>query len=280
MLTFIPFEFPTSSDGKYFAVLSEDRIFFNRRTRLGLTQKEVADKAGVPLRQYQRLESGDIELRKSTAEFALSVCAVLLLDPYEMAGVQVKQPDPSTLKPQITFDSGIPEDTISAKRAGRKPIRRDIMNVYFNDEHYSLVIPTEVLIRIGSPLFIKLMWNKDDNRFLIVPVSTNDGESFDVPDHLYNERYNCAGLVFPVNSPFDDVAKALEWGDNTHTVECRIAIGPDHNKLILCDLNTAVPSEKVEGAFVMPACIDSGADDEYTLTVENGGMTITKEDNE
>ena len=132
MPIFIPFKYPTSSDGEYTEFLSNDRIFFNRRTRLGLTQQDVAKMARIPLRQYQRLESGEANISKTTTEIALSVCAVLLLDPYKLINPQYTQPDPETLKAQYTLDSIASEDSSNLKRVGRKPIQKDVMSVYFN----------------------------------------------------------------------------------------------------------------------------------------------------
>lgn len=57
-------------------------ILAERREQLCLTQQEVADKAGIQLRQYQRFESGERALRSSTLRIALAVCDALMLDPH------------------------------------------------------------------------------------------------------------------------------------------------------------------------------------------------------
>lgn len=56
------------------------QMLVERREQLGLTQQEVADKAGIQLRQYQRFESGERALRSSTLRIALAVCDALMLD--------------------------------------------------------------------------------------------------------------------------------------------------------------------------------------------------------
>ena len=59
-----------------FELLSE------RREQLQLTQQDIANKAGIQLRQYQRFESGERALRSSTLRIALAVSDALMLDPH------------------------------------------------------------------------------------------------------------------------------------------------------------------------------------------------------
>ena len=53
-----------------------------RREELGLSQQQVATAAGINLRQYQRLESGERKMSSSSMRIGLSICRVLMLDPY------------------------------------------------------------------------------------------------------------------------------------------------------------------------------------------------------
>lgn len=57
-------------------------ILEERRNQLGLSQQEVAKKAGMQLRQYQRFETGERTLAAATLRIALAVCDVLELDPH------------------------------------------------------------------------------------------------------------------------------------------------------------------------------------------------------
>lgn len=57
-------------------------ILIERREQLGLSQKEVAEKAKIQLRQYQRFETGERTLASATLRIALAVCDVLELDPH------------------------------------------------------------------------------------------------------------------------------------------------------------------------------------------------------
>ena len=57
--TFIPYDFPTSRDGKYHCLLDDGQILRSRREQLGLSVYQVAEMAGIQFSQYQRLESGE-----------------------------------------------------------------------------------------------------------------------------------------------------------------------------------------------------------------------------
>lgn len=64
---------------------SESGLLLNRRKQLGLTQSDVAKKAGITVRQYQRLESGERRLSTSTFRIAMGVINALRLDPQRFA---------------------------------------------------------------------------------------------------------------------------------------------------------------------------------------------------
>ena len=103
-LSFIPYSFPTSLDGLYYIKQSTGQILHDRRKQLGMTQKEVADMAGVHIKQYQRLEAEERSLAGCGMKIGLGVCAALLLDPYDLINPTPNQPDPATIKPQKTVD--------------------------------------------------------------------------------------------------------------------------------------------------------------------------------
>ena len=64
------------------SMMPEHRRIKERREWLGLTQQGVADRAGIPLRQYQRFESGERALSSASLKIALAVCDALELDPH------------------------------------------------------------------------------------------------------------------------------------------------------------------------------------------------------
>lgn len=55
-------------------VLSEQSILRRARAKLGLSQQQVADRAGIHMQQYQKFETGTRDL--STARFHIA-CRVL-----------------------------------------------------------------------------------------------------------------------------------------------------------------------------------------------------------
>lgn len=107
---FIPYEFPTSKDGKYAIREVDHQILHSRRIQLGFTQQEVADRACIKLPQYQRLEAGTRPLSGCSMRAGLAICAVLLLDPYEQINVHVDPPDPASMKPQKMVDIRVREE--------------------------------------------------------------------------------------------------------------------------------------------------------------------------
>lgn len=262
---FVHFEFPRSNDGDYIALLSDDGIIRNRRENLGLTQEEVAKMAGVNLRQYQRLEAGDTELAKSSMSFGLAVCSILLLDPYEMVGVRVKQPETDTLKPQHTFDVDIPKELFEKKKPGRKSIRRDIKTVYINYKGYSLVIPYEVLDLIDNPSYIQLSWKYDKRRIIITAANAEDENTLDVPE----QEYEYSLLVLP-EILVDNPISAMGWGDTAYSLDARTVLDKSDVKHILIDLNTAVPADtsKIIGTFMTPNCLTVEDDDDWGEELE------------
>lgn len=71
----------------------EHHILAERRKELKMTQQQVAEKAGMQIRQYQRLENGERNITGSTGRVLLSVCDVLKLDPYILIGSGNKPPE-------------------------------------------------------------------------------------------------------------------------------------------------------------------------------------------
>ncbi len=109
--TFVPYELPTSLDGRFVIGQEDCQVLRSRREQLELTQRQVADRAGIKLQQYQRLETGERHLSGCSMRIGLAICAVLLLDPYEVISVCVDPPGSSTMKPQRKVDLRVVEVT-------------------------------------------------------------------------------------------------------------------------------------------------------------------------
>ena len=256
----VPFEYPHTSDSRFTSVLTDDGVLKSRRKQLGLTQQEVADLAHIQLSQYQRLEAGEKYLEGTSMKIGLSVCAVLLLDPYDFVRLNVNQPDPSTMKPQEIFDNPIPEDLFLPKRAGRKPLRKEIMTVFVNYKGYSLLIPYDALNKLGDPSFVEIRWSIPDKRIIILPASNENEDAFDVPEQKY--EYSIFALPMPITN--ENPISAMGWGKEAHSLESRLVYDEDENIALLIDLNTAIPTDGkgLKGTFLTPECLIDHSDDD------------------
>ena len=50
----------------------------------GYTQQEAAEKAGISVKAYQRLESGERDIRNASMRTGIGLCTALRLDPVEL----------------------------------------------------------------------------------------------------------------------------------------------------------------------------------------------------
>ena len=60
----------------------EAEMLRTARLRMGYSQQEVANVIGIHIKQYQRLEYGERDIRNCSMKMGLAVCAVLGLDPF------------------------------------------------------------------------------------------------------------------------------------------------------------------------------------------------------
>lgn len=249
---FIPFEYPKSTDGQYTAFLWPNAIIHERRIQLGLTQQQVADMSGIKLAQYQRFETNKSNISGTSMRIGLAVCAVLMLDPYELLSINVCQPDPKNMKPVPMFDSGLPKDLFAPKKPGRKTTRKEIMSVFVNHKEYSLIIPYGILEQIGSPKFIQLKWDIEKRCIVFRAAEENEQGVFDVPEQKY-EKSLFALPPIKGNNPIS----AMEWGDKLYEVKSRLVIDKDNTIYVMIDLNTGKETDvnKLEGFFVSPECL-------------------------
>lgn len=85
---------PTAQNQNWVYGQQSHHILLQRRKELKMTQQQVADKAGVQLRQYQRLESGERDITGSSGRIMLSICNALKLDPFLFEGKGNETPEP------------------------------------------------------------------------------------------------------------------------------------------------------------------------------------------
>ena len=56
-------------------------VIRSARLLKGFTQEEAAEKAGISIRTYQRLEQGERDILEASMKTGLGVCAALGIDP-------------------------------------------------------------------------------------------------------------------------------------------------------------------------------------------------------
>lgn len=93
----------TASDGSVISYQHFDEIFTNRRRQMKMTQQEVADKAGIPLRNNQKFETRNNPFHSRGAESVLLVCKVMDLDPYELLKIEKRMMTEETI-PSVKID--------------------------------------------------------------------------------------------------------------------------------------------------------------------------------
>lgn len=77
----------TTLDGVTLDVIMPDRaILSERRRELGLTQQQVASRAGIALVQYQRFERGERSMASASFRIGMAICDALRLDPHRFVG--------------------------------------------------------------------------------------------------------------------------------------------------------------------------------------------------
>lgn len=58
------------------------RILKEARLRMGYSQQQIATLLGIHIKQYQRFEYGERDIRHASMQLGLAICAVLGIDPF------------------------------------------------------------------------------------------------------------------------------------------------------------------------------------------------------
>ena len=122
--------------------ISSPQILKQCRENLGLSQNNVANGAKIQLRQYQRFETGERYIESASMKTALSVCAVLKLDPF------IFFPQAEKMNSYIETHS---QDIASASKA--ESIQKFLIEACNNfnscfDTHYSPDNPTAFIMQL------------------------------------------------------------------------------------------------------------------------------------
>lgn len=70
-----------SGIGEMVEILGQGQELRKQREALGLTQQQVAKRANMDIRQYQRLESGERSMLSTSLRIGLNICYALQIDP-------------------------------------------------------------------------------------------------------------------------------------------------------------------------------------------------------
>ncbi len=78
----IPYSKPTHAKRTELSLSMPDHIVLaTARQKKGYTLQEVADKAKINIRQYQKFESGERDFRGAAFSLGLLICQILDIDP-------------------------------------------------------------------------------------------------------------------------------------------------------------------------------------------------------
>lgn len=81
-------EMPKVGETGFVTILPDHCYLLYQREAMGLTQQAVANAAGINIRQYQRLESGERSVSSTSLRIGLAVCDVLKLDPHRFVPIR------------------------------------------------------------------------------------------------------------------------------------------------------------------------------------------------
>lgn len=93
--------------GEMITLLAPGEELLMQREALGLTQQQVADRAKMNVRQYQRFESGERSLYSASFRMGLNICYVLKIDPMYYCSIHKLDQIEENQKANLTrhFDS-------------------------------------------------------------------------------------------------------------------------------------------------------------------------------
>lgn len=170
-MQFIPFKETTRTiNGETYILMQQThQILRQRRLELGMTQAQVAENAGILLRQYARIEGQEGAFHSSGARIFLSVCAVLKLDPY-------------------MFFPEIKDNEIKGSVPSEEPIKRSVLKR-----------PTEIIRYPAKPSrYIPLQEYMD----LMMKVPAGKVVTVKTVDAYFKKKYNVEVIVIETQGSY------------------------------------------------------------------------------
>lgn len=160
---------------------SVGRLIYNRRTELGLTQREVADYVGVSEATVSRWESGDIDNMRRDRIAKLS--AVLRISPLDIMGIE-PSPSPAPAQPVTRYTFRVP---VLGRIAAGTPIlaQQEIIDYEYIDErlndgdsqYFCLVVDgksMEPTIHDGDTIVVRVQSEVENGQIAVVLVDGED----------------------------------------------------------------------------------------------------------
>lgn len=159
-------------------------VLQERRLVLELTQKQIAERAKIPLSTYQKFETGERNIRTAAFEVTCRVLTALELD------IQGFFHGIYAIGEEVYID----EEGQKYVRTGRLTSEEiddneeiNVVRVHIADR--SLIIPLKLLRIINNPDKIHLMYHKDDRRFGIRVLRESTDGAIYIPQEVYSGKW-------------------------------------------------------------------------------------------
>lgn len=198
--------------GEMISVLGPGAEFAKQREALGLTQQQVADKAGILIRQYQRLESGERSLDSTSFRIGLNVCYALQIDPRFYCEARIKEAGQRAREQRLlnAEDEAEVSHTAPAEEPHKETSRRLFKYVTYReteDSETGEIIGVEFGAGINA-VFDQISQSIRDD------LSVNpdyDGCNIDIYDYerLDDHRYSVQAVVDRPYAPKNDLYEYL-----------------------------------------------------------------------
>lgn len=198
--------------GEMITVLGPGAEFAKQREALGLTQQQVADKAGILIRQYQRLESGERSLDSTSFRIGLNVCYALQIDPRFYCEARIKEAGQRAREQRLlnAEDEAEVSHTAPAEEPHKETSRRLFKYVTYReteDSETGEIIGVEFGAGINA-VFDQISQSIRDD------LSVNpdyDGCNIDIYDYerLDDHRYSVQAVVDRPYAPKNDLYEYL-----------------------------------------------------------------------
>lgn len=163
---------------------ARDGLLQEKRLNLEMTQQQVADAAKIGLSTYQKFESGERNIRTASFDITCRVLRALGMDPTDFFDGKYVFGEP-------TFFDSEGQKYVKTGRLVSEDIDDDeainVMRVHIVDR--SLIIPLKILRAMGSPSFIKLLFNMDEKKMGIQALNNADDDTVTVLKEAYSGKW-------------------------------------------------------------------------------------------